>query len=115
MIVVTVILILSLIAGMIYAPVRQKACVTVARYDLKKFFEAEQAYLTENNEFAGKAGEVISNAPGIPSTFYLPEYAPSKNTFITITNMDPFTAEARQLGIDVVFECDIHTGVIKEK
>jgi prepilin-type N-terminal cleavage/methylation domain-containing protein len=115
MIVVGIIAILAATAVVLYAPMRQKACITIVRYDLKKFFEAEQIQLTENSAFVGTTGDIISNAPGILSTFTLPDYLPSKNTYITITSDDPFTAEARQLGFEVVFECDVQTGIITER
>jgi len=115
MIVVGIIAILAATAAVLYAPMRQKACVTIARYDLKKFFEAEQVQLTENNAFVGTTGGIISNAAGIQSTFYLPDYLPSKGTYITITNDAPFTAEARLLGFEIVFECNVQTGVITER
>ena len=115
MIVVLIIALLATIGMALFAPMRYKACVTIARYDLKKFFEAEQVYLTENNAFIGKPGDILSNAPGVQSTFTLPDYSPSKNTYITITNDDPFTAEARQLGIGIIFECDVRTGTITER
>jgi prepilin-type N-terminal cleavage/methylation domain-containing protein len=115
MIVVVIIAVLAATAGLLYTPMRQKACIAIARYDLKKFFEAEQLQLTENNAFVGTIGDIISNAPGIPSTITVPDYSPSSNTYITITNDDPFTAEARQLGFEVVFECNVQTGIITER
>ena len=115
MVAVLIIAVLITIAGLLFAPLRHKACVTIARYDLQKFFEAQQIQLTDNEKFIGTTGDVISNAQGVPSTFSLPDYKPSKNTYITITNDDPFTAEARQLGVDVVLECDVQTGMIKER
>lgn len=115
MIVVLIIAVLFTIAGLLFAPLRHKACITIARYDLKKFFEAQQIQLTDNNDFLGTTGDIISNAPGIASTISLPDYSPSKNTYITITNEDPFTAEARQLGVGIVLECDVKTGLIQER
>jgi prepilin-type N-terminal cleavage/methylation domain-containing protein len=115
MLVVMIISILSATASYFFSTMRQKACITIARYDLRKFFEAEQVYLSEHNAYIGSVGDVISNAPGIESTFTVEGYSPSKNTYITITNDDPLTAQARQLGIEVIFECDILTGLITER
>jgi prepilin-type N-terminal cleavage/methylation domain-containing protein len=114
-IVVLIIAILTATAGFLFSAMRQKACTTIARYDLKKFFEAEQVYLINHNEFKGAAGDIISNAPGIESTFVLESYLPSRNTYIVIINDNPFLAQAHQVGYDVTFECNVQTGLITER
>lgn len=115
MIAVAIIGILSAVAGLTYVSLREKACTTIARYDLKKFFEAEHDYVTEHNVYCGEVGDILSNTPGIESTFRLPNYSPSPGTIIRIINDDPFTAQAMQLGVPLVFECDTLTGIITER
>lgn len=115
MVSIIIIGILSAVAGLAYTRLREKACTTIVRYDLKKFFEAEHDYFNEHNVYCGEVGDVLSNAPGIKSTFHLPFYSPSSGTFIRIINDDPFTAQAMMLGIPLVFECDTLTGIITER
>jgi prepilin-type N-terminal cleavage/methylation domain-containing protein len=94
---------------------KKKASATVALYELKQFHHAQQLYFTDHREFKGAAGDVVSNDPAVPSTFTLVNFSPSRNTSITITKENPFTAVARQSGSNVFFECNIETGVITEK
>lgn len=115
MVVIIIVAILTLIAAVLFSAMRQKACITIARYDLKKFYEAEHACLVDHNEFKGAVGDIISNAPGIESTFVLPGYLPSRDGYIVIINDNPFTAQAHHLGLGVTFECNIQTGLITER
>jgi prepilin-type N-terminal cleavage/methylation domain-containing protein len=114
-IVVLIISILSAIAVLGLMHSKKKACLTIARHDLRQFFEAEQQYFAEYDAFKGSVGDVISNDPDVPSTFYLEAYSPSKHTYILITKDDPFTAIATQRGVKLIFEYDIETGQITER
>ena len=107
--------ILSAMAVVGYAQYEKKACRTVLEYDVRKFFEAETDYYSENEKIAGGIGAIISNDPTIRSTFWLDNYLPSQNTCITIVTKSPFVVTGRNKDVKVTFECDIVRGTITER
>jgi hypothetical protein len=84
-------------------------------HDLKNFFNAQQDYFTEKSTFKGRTGDVFSNNPDIPSTVHMYNFTLSKNVSITISSEDPFTAVAKYMGSQHLFECNIETGHITER
>jgi prepilin-type N-terminal cleavage/methylation domain-containing protein len=114
LVVILIISILSTIVVLGLMQTKKKACITVARYDLKKFFEAEQTYYGNHDIVKGGIGDVISNDPNVLSTFSLDFFSPSANTVITITDDDPFTVVVRNQGAELTFECNLNTGIITE-
>ena len=115
LVVLLVVGIFSVIGIMALAEFRKKACLTIIRYDLKKFFEAEQMFYSEHDTYKGSIGDVISNAPDILSTFSLDNYSPSVNTIITIADDDPFMAVGRNEGFILTFVCNTSTHSITER
>ena len=111
-VVILIIAILSVIATSVLMYYKNKACLTIARYDLQKFLEAQQQYFAEHDTFKGSVNDVISNDPGVPSTFSLEYFTPSQHTFITITDDDPFTAIAVNRGTHFTAAFNISTGHI---
>jgi len=115
LVVLSIICIFSAIGAMGLMGFKEKACITIVRYDLKKLFEAEQIYYGEYDTFKGSAGDVISNDPAISSTFKLDGFSPSINTSITITEEDPFTAVGRNEEVEITYTYNLQTNIITER
>ena len=94
---------------------KKKACNTIVRYDLRKFFEAEQMFYGQYDIYKGSVGDVISNDLNVLSTMSLEDFSPSLNTSITVTDDDPFTAVGRNEGVKLTFACNINTHTITER
>jgi len=115
LVVLSIICTFSIIGAMGLMDFKEKACITIVRYDLKKLFELEQLYYGNYDTFKGSVGDVISNDPTISSTFKLDGFSPSINTSITITEEDPFTAVGRNEGIKLIFTYNLETNTLTER
>ena len=115
LVVMLVLSILSTVAIISLMQVKKSACNKIVRYDVKKFFEAEQMYMNEQDDFVGDVGDVISNDSSVSSSVTLNGYSPSSGTIITIINNDPFTVTGTNGGVTRTYACNIETGTITER
>lgn len=115
LVVLSIICTFSVIGSMGLMEFKKKACNIIVRYDLKKFFEAEQMFYGQHDTYKGSIGDVISNDPKVLSTFVLEGFSPSLNTSIIVTDDDPFTAVGRNEGFKLTFACNINTHTIAER
>ena len=114
LVVLSIISILCATAGWGIMEFKERACLNVIKYDMKKFFEAQHFALDKYDTPQGEVGDVLSDNPNISLTFSLENYKPSKGTTITITKNDPFTAVGKNGGVSLTFEWDIATDIITE-
>ena len=114
LVVITIVSLLCGIAGYGIIEFKEKACLNLIRYDMKKFFEAQHFALDKYDAPQGEVSDVLSENPNISSTFSLKNYKPSIGTTITITKDDPFTAVGKNGGVSLTFEWDITTDIISE-
>jgi Tfp pilus assembly protein PilE len=105
----------STIGVMALMEFKKKACLTIVRYDLKNFFQAEQMFYGFHDTYKGVIGDIISNDPDISSTLSLDDYSPSINTSITIAEDVPLIAVGRNEGFTLTFVCNTTTHYITER
>lgn len=105
---VAIVGILSAIATYSFITINEKAYITVARYDARRFFDAQRQYYGDYDVFLGEQGDVISGNPSIASTITLQWFNPSDNVVIEIvsseTENEPFTVEVRLRTVKILYE-----------
>lgn len=94
---------------------KRAAYEITAKHDLRKFVDAEEAYYSENEEYLGKEGDIISNDPDNPSTLSLEGFRPSEGVTITIISDDPFIATSKHNKAAAVFEYNFEEERLKKK
>ncbi len=105
---VAIVGILSAVATYGFIVINQKAYTTVARYDARRFLEAQKEYYYEHDVFFGTEGDIISGNPAVASTITIPNFQPSGNVILEIisveTKDEPFTVQIRLKTVSLLFE-----------
>ena len=110
--IITLIIVIT-VALLITRTGRRAACEITVKHDLRKFVEAQEAYLAQHDEFSGKKGDVISKDPEIPSNFQLEGFTASPDVVIRIVSDDPLIVTVKHSKAPTIFEYNFNEKTIK--
>ncbi|MBF0496566.1 MAG: type II secretion system protein [Deltaproteobacteria bacterium] len=85
-----------------------------AKHDLNVFIEFQANYASNNDDYLGSTGSVVSGVPSIPSTISLEGFNISPGVTITVTSISPFSAAARHTKGKKTFYTVVKDGTITE-
>ena len=112
LIVVVIIGILAAIAIPKFANTKQKAIVASMKSDLRNLVTAQEAFFSDNNDYAGSAGATQTNGTGGAGVV---TFTPSTGNALTLTYVDAAGWTATMLNpavTGVPNTCGIYTGVV---
>ena len=112
LIVVVIIGILAAIAIPKFANTKQKAIVASMKSDLRNLVTAQEAFFSDNNDYAGAAGAAQVNGTGGAGVV---TFTPSTGNVLTLTYVDAAGWTATMLNpavTGVPNTCGIYTGVV---
>ncbi len=112
LIVVVIIGILAAIAIPKFANTKQKAIVASMKSDLRNLVTAQEAFFSDNNDYAGSAGAAQVNGTGGAGVV---TFTPSTGNALTLTYVDAAGWTATMLNpavTGVPNTCGIYTGVV---
>ncbi|MBF0548945.1 MAG: prepilin-type N-terminal cleavage/methylation domain-containing protein [Deltaproteobacteria bacterium] len=85
-----------------------------AKHDLNLFIESQANYISNNDDYLGDMGSVVSGVPSIASTISLEGFSISPGVTITVTSVSPFSAAARHIKGRKTFYTVVKDGTITE-
>ena len=123
MVVMGIISIIVSLAGVYILQAKKAAYKITSRYDLHQFAKVEEEYYVQNERFVGRVGQSI-RSDGVASDFTIKGFSPTNGVCVTIisgnpedpfNSLNPFIAQSKHTGVDILYEFNFTTRQMVEK